>query len=148
MSGSEASQQANRAGMDPKRLVVIAYLVFGFIIILFLDHLFEQVLARFGVNNRILIEGPDWRVSTLASAAVTIGGGFYAWFNPKSRNISTEVATELMRVTWPSWEETRISTFAVVIASLVAAIILFGIDSFSYKVMVDWLPAVWTKVNP
>ena len=44
MSGSEASQQANRAGMDPKRLVVIAYLVFGFIIILFLDHLFEQVI--------------------------------------------------------------------------------------------------------
>jgi preprotein translocase subunit SecE len=148
MSGSEASQQANRAGMDPKRLVVIAYLVFGFIFILFLDHLFEQVLARFGVNNRVLIEGPDWRVSTLAAAALTIGGGFYAWFNPKARNISTEVATELMRVTWPSWEETRISTFAVVIASLVAAIILFGIDSFSYKVMVDWLPALWTKVNP
>src|ERR1700690_1404784 len=139
MSGSEASQQANRAGMDPQRLVVIAYLVFGFIIILFLDHLFEQVLARFGVNNRILIEGPDWRVSTLGAAARTVGGGFSAWFNPKSRNISTEVATELMRVTWPSWEETRISTAAVVIASLVAAVILFGIDSFSYKVMVDWL---------
>jgi preprotein translocase subunit SecE len=146
MSGSEASQQANRAGMDPKRLVVIAYLVFGFIIILFLDHLFEQVLARFGMTNRVLIEGPDWRVSTLASAVLTIGGGFYAWFNPKSRAISVEVATELMRVTWPSWEETRISTFAVVIASVVAAVILFGIDSFSYKVMVDWLPSLWSKL--
>ena len=146
MSGSEASQQANRAGMDPKRLVVIAYLVFGFIIILFLDNLFEQVLARFGVNNRILIEGPDWRVSTLASAALTIGAGFYAWFNPKARTVSTEVATELMRVTWPTWEETRISTVAVVIASLVAALILFGIDSFSYKVMVDWLPSLWSRL--
>jgi len=143
MSGSEASQQANRAGMDPKRLVVIAYLVFGFIIILFLDHLFEQVLARFGVNNRVLIEGPDWRISTLGSALLTLGGGFYAWFNPKSRALSVEVATELMRVTWPSWEETRVSTFAVVLASLIAAIILFGIDSFSYKVMVEWIPEVW-----
>ena len=53
------------------------------------------------------------------------------------------IATELMRVTWPSWEETRVSTFAVVIASVVAAVILFGIDTFSYKVMVDWLPALW-----
>ncbi len=145
-SGTEASQQANRAGMDPKRLVVIAYLVFGFIIALFLDQLVEMVLARLGVNNTILIEGPDWRISTLVAALISIGGFAYAWFNPKSRNVSIEVATELMRVTWPSWEETRISTFAVVIASLVAAVILFGIDTFSYKVMVDWLPAVWGKL--
>jgi len=143
MSGSEASQQANRAGMDPKRLVVIAYLVFGFIIILFLDRVFDQVLDRVHIINRVVIEGPDWKISTLLAAALTIGGGFYAWFNPKSRTISTEVATELMRVTWPSWEETRISTFAVVIASLVAALILFGIDTFSYKVMVEWLPKAW-----
>jgi len=146
MSGNEASQQANRAGMDPKRLVVISYLVFGFIIVLFLDHLLEMVLARVGVSNAVLIEGPDWRISTLASAVVTVGGFTYAWFNPKAKNLSIEVATELMRVTWPSWEETRISTFAVVIASIVAAVILFGIDSFSYKVMVDWLPALWSKL--
>jgi len=145
-SGTEASQQANRAGMDPKRLVVIAYLVFGFIIVLFVDHLLELVLARIGVQNRVLIEGPDWRISTLASAILTVGGGFYAWFNPKSHQLSVEVATELMRVTWPSWEETRLSTFAVIVASLVAALILFGIDSFSYKVMVDWLPWVWSQI--
>ena len=132
--------------MDPKRLVVIAYLVFGFIIALVLDQLVEMVLARVGVNNTILIEGPDWRISTLVAALISIGGFSYAWFNPKARNVSIEVATELMRVTWPSWEETRISTFAVVIASLVAAVILFGIDTFSYKVMVDWLPAVWGKL--
>jgi preprotein translocase subunit SecE len=146
MSTTDASQQANRAGMDPKRLVVIAYLVFGFIITMFLDHLIEMLLSRFNVTNRVLIEGPDWRISTVASFLLVVGGGFYAWFNPKSRNISTEVATELMRVTWPSFEDTRISTFAVVIASLIAAMILFGIDTFSYKVMVDWLPALWGKL--
>jgi preprotein translocase subunit SecE len=146
MSGTEASQQANRAGMDPKRLVVIAYIVFGFIIVMFLDHVLEMVLARVNVSNAILIEGPDWRISTLVAGVLTLGGLGYAWFNEKSRNVSVEVATELMRVTWPSWEETRISTFAVVIASLVAAVILFGIDTFSYKVMVDWLPMVWGKL--
>ena len=146
MSGTEASQQANRAGMDPKRLVVIAYIVFGFIIVMFVDHVLEMILARIGVSNGILIEGPDWRISTLIAGVLTLGGFGYAWFNEKSRNVSIEVATELMRVTWPSWEETRISTFAVVIASLVAAVILFGIDTFSYKVMVDWLPKVWEKL--
>ena len=147
MSGNEASQQANRAGMDPKRLVVVSGLVFGFIIILFLDHVFDMALGKVGVSNRALIEGlENWRLSTLLAAVVTIGGAAYGWMNLKSRNIAIEVATELMRVTWPSFEETRISTFAVVIASLVAAVILFGIDSFSYKVMVDWLPALWRNL--
>ena len=60
--------------------------------------------------------------------------------------LSLEVANELMRVTWPSWEETRVSTFAVVVASVVAALVLFGIDTLSYKLMVDWLPTVWGKL--
>jgi preprotein translocase subunit SecE len=146
MSGTEASQQANRAGMDPKRLVVIAYLVFGFIILMFLDHVIEMAFAKLSISNQVVIEGPDWHVSTVVAALLSIGGFAYAWVNPKSRNVSIEVATELMRVTWPSWEETRVSTFAVVIASLVAAMILFGIDSFSYKVMVDWLPELWRHI--
>ena len=35
---------------------------------------------------------------------------------------------------------------AVVVASLVAAIILFGIDSLAYKIMVSWLPALWGRL--
>ena len=37
-------------------------------------------------------------------------------------------------------------TFAVVVASLVAAVLLFFIDTVAYKLMVDWLPAVWGKL--
>jgi preprotein translocase subunit SecE len=66
--------------------------------------------------------------------------------NPKSHQVSMEVASELMRVTWPSWEETRVSTFAVVAASIIAGVLLFFIDSFSYKLMVDWLPHMWGKL--
>jgi preprotein translocase subunit SecE len=51
-----------------------------------------------------------------------------------------------MRVTWPSWEETKVSTIAVVVASLVAGVVLFCIDSLSYKLMVEWLPALWGKL--
>jgi len=49
-------------------------------------------------------------------------------------------------VTWPSWAETRTSTAAVVVASLVSAFILFGIDTVAYKLMVDWLPTLWGKL--
>jgi len=31
-------------------------------------------------------------------------------------------------------------------SSLVSAVILYGIDTLAYKLMVDWLPALWGKL--
>ncbi len=146
MSASDASQQANRAGMDPKRLVVVAFLVFGIIIALFVGHLLEVILARTGVANGRPIEGLDWKWTDLIGIVVTAGGVAYCWTNVKVHTLALETATELMRVTWPSWHETRVSTAAVVISSLIAAVILFSIDTVSYKLMVDWLPFIWGKL--
>ncbi len=146
MSATDASQQANRAGMDPKRLVVVAYLVFGIIIALFMGHLFEVAAARLGIGNGRPIDGLDWKWTDVLGIVVTAGAVFYCWTNEKVRNLALETATELMRVTWPSWHETRVSTFAVVISSLIAAVVLFFIDTLAYKLMVDWLPYIWGKL--
>jgi preprotein translocase subunit SecE len=143
---NEASQQANRSGIDPKRLVVIFYLASGVVLLLFLDHLLSLVWARFGWADPSLIEGLDWKLTSIIGALLTIGAVIFCYVNPEVRQLSIEVATELMRVTWPSWAETRVSTIAVVFASGVAAIILFAIDTLAYKVMVDWLPALWGKL--
>ena len=145
MSASDASQQANRAGMDPKRLVVVAFLVFGIIIALFMGHLLEVILARLSVGNGRPIEGLDWKWTDVIGFIVTGGLVGYAWTNVRIRTLALETATELMRVTWPSWHETRVSTTAVVVASLIAAVVLFFIDSLAYKMMVDWLPFLWSK---
>ena len=146
MSASDASQQANRARMDPKRLVVVSFLVFGIIIAMFLGHLFEIIGAQLGLGNGRPVEGLDWKYTDVLGFAVTISTGVYLWTNPRTRALALEVATELMRVTWPSWHETRVSTAAVVVASLIAAIILFTIDTISYQLMVDWLPTIWGKL--
>lgn len=143
MSGSDASQQANRAEMDPKRLAVVAYLVLGFVVFLFLGELLELVFARVGVSNARLIEGLDFHVSELIALVATGGFAAWAWLNPATHAVSLETAAELMKVTWPSWDETRVSTVAVIVASLVSGAILFGIDSLAFKVMVQWLPKVW-----
>ena len=74
---------------------------------------------------------------------VVAGAGAYCWVNARIHALALETATELMRVTWPSWHETRVSTTAVVVASLIAAVVLFGIDTLSYKLMVEWLPFIW-----
>lgn len=142
MATDEASQQANRAGMDPLRLVIIFYLLGGIILALFLGHVLASIFAGAGWTDAELIE--DWRFSSLLGVILAAGLGFFCFF--RFRSLNMEVASELMKVTWPSWDETRLSTIAVVVASLVAALVLFGIDTLAYKLMVDWLPALWGKL--
>lgn len=142
MSATEASQQANRAEMDPRRLVVVSYLVFGAVLTMFLGRIVELLMAQLAISNGEVLAGTGIKAADLVGFALTAGLVAYAWNNPKVKGLSMEVATELMRVTWPSWEDVRVSTFAVVVASLVAALVLFGMDTLSYKVMVEWLPAV------
>jgi preprotein translocase subunit SecE len=145
-TASEASQQANRSAMDPKRLVVIFLLLAGIITGLFLEHILGMVWARFGWGDPILVEGVDWQVSTLVGYLLSLGLALLVWFHPKAHAVAIDIASELMKVTWPSWPETRTSTVAVIVASLVAAILLFCIDTIAYKLMVEWLPAVWGKL--
>lgn len=143
---SEAAQQANRTGLDPLRLVVIFFLVATIVLALFLSHVLSLVWGAFGWPNQVLISGPDWDVPTVLGVLVAVALGVFCYFNKSIRSRPLESATELMKVTWPSWGETKTSTFAVIIASMVAAIILFGIDTLSYQIMVRWLPAMWEKL--
>ena len=144
MSATEASQQANRAEMDPRRLVVVSFLVMGLVLTLFLGRMFELLFVQLSVTNTEILAGAGIKLADLIGFAVTAGLAGYAWTNPRVKGLSLEVATELMKVTWPSWEDVRVSTIAVVVASLVAALLLFGMDTLSYQLMVKWLPKLWS----
>jgi preprotein translocase subunit SecE len=104
------------------------------------------IWARIGWNDPVLVEGVDWQVTSLVGYLLAVGLVVGTWFNPKSHDIAIDIASELMKVTWPTWSETRASTVAVVVASFVAAVILFCIDTIAYNMMVEWLPAVWGKL--
>ena len=147
MAASDATTAANRSAMTPERLVVIFTLCLAIVLVLFLKHVIGPVWVALGLPDRPLIEGAEeWTYSSLVAIALAgalLGG---AWANTRVRHLAFETASELMRVTWPSFEETRVSTIAVIVASLVAGVILFFIDSLSYKLMVEWLPALWGKL--
>ncbi|EPX55843.1 Preprotein translocase subunit SecE [Cystobacter fuscus DSM 2262] len=132
--------------MDPKRLVVIFFLIAGLIFAFFLEHVCGLIWARLGWSDPVIIDGLDWTVSTLLGFVIAAGLVVGAYVHPKTHTLSLEVASELMKVTWPSWEETKASTMAVIVASIVAAILLFGIDTLAYNLMVEWIPAIWGKL--
>jgi preprotein translocase subunit SecE len=142
----EAAQQANRSGMDPVRLVVMFYLLGGAVLALFFGEVISLAWAKLGFADPELIEGLGWRATQMVGVVLAAALAVGAYAHPKTRSLSMEVASELMKVTWPSWGETRVATTAVVVASLVAAIILFGIDTLAYTLMVEWLPGLWGKL--
>jgi preprotein translocase subunit SecE len=143
----QASEQANRAGMSPGRLVVIFYMGAGLVAAMFLGKVLALIWAEVGLADRTnALESLGWSVTQVLGVVLAAGAGIGCYLHPRTRTISNEVASELMKVTWPSWEETRTSTTAVVVASLVASVVLFGIDTMAYKLMVDWLPALWGKL--
>jgi preprotein translocase subunit SecE len=145
-TASDAQQQANRSVMDPKRLMVIFYLLAGLVVALFLAQVLELLWVRTGWSNPEIIEGLGWNLTTLVGVLLAAGAVVVCLVHPRIHQLSVESASELMKVTWPTFGETRVNTVAVVVAAAIAAAMLFGIDTLAYQVMVDWLPALWGKL--
>ena len=146
-TATEASQQANRSAFDPLRLVVVFLLIAGFVLALFFAHVFEALWARAQWRDPVLIEGLDgWNVSNLLGYVLALVLTALTYFHPRTHALSLEVANELMKVTWPTWTETRVGTFAVIVASVLAATALFLIDTVAYELMVEWLPDLWGRL--
>jgi preprotein translocase subunit SecE len=145
MATDDASAQANRSAMDPRRLVVIFYLVATIISGLFFEHMLGQIWAQLGLPDPVILPGPDWHLTTVLGFVVAAACAVGCWIHPRTKSLSLECASELMKVTWPTWAETRVSTIAVIGASIVASLVLFVIDQAAYHVMVEWLPRLWGK---
>jgi preprotein translocase subunit SecE len=121
-------------GIEPRRLVAIFFVLAAIAIGVFLEKILGLVFS-YARWNDVAIFGEDWTLSTVIGFAVAAAGAVVAWRTPKVQTVSLEIASELKKVTWPTFRETRAATVAVVLATFVAAIIL-GV--FDY---------VWAKVS-
>jgi preprotein translocase subunit SecE len=117
-------------GVDqPKRLVAIAYVLAAIALGIFLEKVLGRVFDAVGVNDFPIFD-ENWTLSTLVGFVVAAVAAVVIWRIPRTQTVSLEVALELRRVTWPSLRETRAATIAVIVASLVAAVILGAFDLF------------------
>lgn len=126
--------------LEPRRMVGIAYFSFALAGGMFLSHVIGAILAAVRWGDPSLLGIEELTVSAVVGFGLAIGAVVYCWVNPTVRTAALDVATELNRVTWPSLAETRVSTVAVIIASVVSSLVLFGFDFASSKVMTVWVP--------
>ncbi len=114
-------------GIDPKRMVVIFYVVAAVFLGIFLEKVLG-ILFSYSRWNDFPVFGEDWTITTVVGYAIAAATAVVAWRTPRSRAVSMEVAQELKKVTWPTLRETRAATVAVVVATFVAAALLGVFD--------------------
>lgn len=110
--GTDAAAVTSLLG--PERWVQFGFIAMGFAIFYFVDKVATLVWERFAE--------PDPMITALSAAVLGLVGAFLAYRNPKSRKLADEVVSELSQVTWPSRDETYVSTIVVVVTSVVAAV--------------------------
>lgn len=76
----------------------------------------------------IVVLGSNFTLANLLGFAISVGAMVYALKNERAVEFSTEVVTELKKVTWPSRRETRTATIVVIIATVLVSIILGFFD--------------------
>ena len=110
-------------GIDPKRMVVIFYVLAALAVGVFAEKVLELVFSYVRWNDPTIF-GDDWRLTTVLGFAMAAAAAVVVWRTPKTQTVSLEIASELKKVTWPTLRETRAATVAVVVATFVAAVIL------------------------
>ncbi|HTO96979.1 MAG TPA: preprotein translocase subunit SecE [Myxococcales bacterium] len=111
--------------MTNTRLIAVGYVVLALAAGLFLEHVLLVVFGTFGPTQPLTrpLAG-EWTWSTLIGLGLCGAAALYLWMNPRTHEVSVEIASELRKVSWPSLAETRAATIAVIIASIISAVLL------------------------
>jgi len=131
---SPDSQIADDVGsivhLGVERWVMFAFLVGAFVAFWLLKNVIIAVWDRF--------DEPRPAVASAVAAAIALGVAFLSYQRPNVHGFAHDVATEYAKVTWPSREEAWSHTAVVIVVSLIATGILFGLD-FSWSALTNLL---------
>lgn len=115
--------------MSMQRFVNIAYVLAGLLSWVISAKLFGGVMDLISRNLDKPLIGTGFARSDLLGLVCGIAVGVALKMNRNVNTWALEVANELKKVAWPSWEETKLSTVVVIITSIVVAIILGLFDA-------------------
>jgi preprotein translocase subunit SecE len=115
--------------MNLQRFVNIAYVLVGLVSWVISARLFGFVMDLISRDLDKPLIGTDFARSDLVGLLVGIAAGVALKLNRNVNTWALEVANELKKVTWPTWDETKLSTVVVIITSIIVAIILGLFDA-------------------
>lgn len=117
--------------MKNKGTWVAIFFIAATLLVGYVFHLaFAELFVWWGVIDQPVL-GPRFTLSTLSGMSLAILIGLYTGLvNHRTRSYITQVVSEIDKVAWPTWIETRNATFIVIVTSCIAAAILGVFDAF------------------
>lgn len=114
--------------MGVARYVNIAFVVSGLLVWMVVGHFFSWALDLLGQTYNPMILGHNFRMADLLGMGVAVVATIIARRNEQASTFAMEVGNELSKVTWPTWNETKVATFIVIVITIVIAMILGAFD--------------------
>jgi len=112
---------AGKKTLGVERWVQLTFVVAALLFAWVFDHLITAVWYFFA--------DPDETIVTFASIVGGVLAAIGLYRHKPSYTLTHEVAEELSKVSWPTRKETSSSTIVVLVASLIAAFVLFMFDT-------------------
>jgi preprotein translocase subunit SecE len=114
--------------MGVARYVNLSFVVIGLALYLVLGEVIGALLKIFGSSTNMQILGANFRLSNLLAMIIAITFAIWLRRNEKVHTYAMEVGSELSKVTWPTWKDTKRATIVVIVTTLVIASILGLLD--------------------
>ena len=99
----------------------------------------DTILVATGAGNPEVFGGLT--LAVLIGVGLGLALGVFAWMNDRVQDVGQDIAAELRKVTWPTVPEIRAATGAVIVATIIAAVLLGVMDFLGAKVMSEWIPS-------
>jgi len=123
--------------MTNTRIIQIGLVGLAILTGLFLEHVFLVGFGAWSVTQPLTRPlWNDWTWSSFIGLAIAGGAALYIWMTPKLRDVALDIVAELRKVSWPGLPETRAATVAVIVASIVAAVLL-GLFDLCWQFLTD-----------
>jgi preprotein translocase subunit SecE len=108
-------------------LVALGFIFISLVVSFVLSHSLHWLFLTLGIIDSPIL-GDQFTLTTLVSAALSFGTGFFTWRHPHINALAQEVVAELKKVTWPTAAETRAATVVVILTSMVVSAVLGFFD--------------------
>jgi preprotein translocase subunit SecE len=132
---SDADDAPPAAALGTRLLGIERYIQGAYAVLaLLLFWVFQQSVVLFWN----LFAEPNVFVATAIGAVAALGATVFLYRHERFHQLTREIALELSKVTWPSREETRVSTVVVIVTSVVAALYL-GVFDALWSALTDLL---------
>jgi preprotein translocase subunit SecE len=110
-----------------KRLVNLFFAATTLLAWLVLGRVLGAVFSAVGVRDHQIL-GKQFTSTTLLGGLAAVALAAWAWRHVRLKPFLSEVADELVKVTWPTWEETRNNTRVTIVVTVIISLILWVFD--------------------